>query len=241
MYPYIHIGKYLLESYTLFINLGTLIGILVMYIILGKCNILEKNKWKLIIILLTIMGMSSPFARFIKGLFYNGNGTATHFIGRVLVALVVFELILAFSKDNNFRLEQVGNSIVMYLAIQHFFNRLSCLMNGCCGGKIIKGWNKPFPSQIFEMSGMLILMGLIVFHLHKRKSFYYLFYICFSIIIFISEFYIDDTRVNADKLYPITGVQLGAIILCILSLVFYILKMKLFKESNQMIIAGNGQ
>ena len=53
MYPYIHIGKYLLESYTLFINLGTLIGILVMYIILGKCNILEKNKWKLIIILLT--------------------------------------------------------------------------------------------------------------------------------------------------------------------------------------------
>ncbi len=222
MYPYIHIGKYLLESYTLFINLGTLSGSFAMYFILEKYCKEEKYRWKIIVILLAIMGISAPFARYIKSIFYNGNGTATHFLGRVLATLVLMEFVFAFIWKNKSCVGQARNAVVAYLGIQHLFNRISCLLNGCCGGKIIRRWNRAFPSQLFEMICMVVVIMIICMYIYKRKNFYFQFYIYFSIVIFISEFFIADTRINEYKISPLTGIQVGAILMWVIAVICYI-------------------
>ena len=222
MLPYIHIGSNIIESYTLFINLGTVIGAFVMYWLLEHYCREERFRWKLVVIMLAVMIASAPLARLIKGFMLDGNGTATHFIGRVLAACVVMELVFAFFwKDSESRL-QAQNAVVMYLAIQHLFNRISCYMNGCCGGKYIDSLNIRFPSQLAEAGCMVILMILIAVSLRKGKSFYYQFFMAFAVIIFISEFFIEDTRTNVAGRYPVTGVQIGALVLLVLSVSLYI-------------------
>lgn len=226
MVPYIQIGRFVIESYKLFINLGTLLGAFAMYLVLDKKCLVEKFRWKIVVIVMAIMGLSVPFAKFIKGVFRNGDGNATHFLGRVLVTAILMEIVFFFFWKAKECELQARNSVVLYLAIQHFFNRLSCFMNGCCNGKIIEAWNKRFPSQIVEMCCMAVIIALILYCIKKEKTFYYAFYIAFSVVIFISEFLIEDTRTNAVATSPITGVQLGAIILFVFSSACLIIKIR---------------
>ncbi len=226
MLPYIHVGSVLIESYTLFINLGTVIGAFVMYWLLDWYCSSEKRRWKIVIVVLAVMGLSMPFARILKGLFRNGNGTATHFLGRVLVACVVMEIVFHFFWKDRSSLAQAGNSVVMYLAIQHLFNRIACYMNGCCGGVYISSLGGNYPSQLIEAGCMMLLIVIIGYAIFKQKSFYYQFYMIFSIVIFVSEFFIEDTRMNVTTTSPLTGIQAGAIVLFILAGVFYMYHLK---------------
>lgn len=218
MLPYIHIGTIVIESYTLFINLGTVFGAFAMYYLLEHWCSAEKYRWKVVIIVIAAMVLSIPFARFIKGLFRNGNGTATHFLGRVIVACVVMEVVFRFFWKEKECIAQAKNAVAIYLAVQHVFNRIACLLNGCCGGKYIEKLGVRYPSQLTEAGCMLLCIIAISYAIYKRKEFYYEFYMIFAVVIFISEFFIEDTRTNVTAISPITGVQLGAIILFLLAL-----------------------
>ncbi len=230
MLPYIHIGTFVFESYTLFINLGTLIGAFIMYELLEKHCKPEKYRWKLVGIVLAIMAASIPFAKFIKGLFRHGNGQATHFLGRVLAAAIILEVVYYFWWKEKGCLLQAKNAVVMYLAVQHLFNRIACYLNGCCGGKKIANGTLVFPSQLAEAFCMLVLIILIAVKIYQNQSFYYPFYMLFAIIIFFSEFMIEDTRIGIEKTSIITGVQLGAILLFASSLGLYIWHIRLPHE-----------
>ena len=84
-----------------------------------------------------------------------------------------------------------------------------------------------FPSQIVEMLGVAILLVLILISIKREKSFYYQYCICFAILIFASEFGIEETKVNVIVTAPITGVQLGALILLFISVLYMFLERKL--------------
>lgn len=90
-------------------------------------------------------------------------------------------------------------------------NRLGCLMEGCCFGKpytglgaicyttgsaVEQGISYPvFPSQIFEMSLMVLLLAGLLWLYRREKTLLPCFLCGFGISIFLSEFFMDQRGV----------------------------------------------
>lgn len=220
MKPFLKFGPFAFESYTLFTNLGTLLGLTVAYLILEKYCKNEKNYWKLLPEILLLMIISIPFARSIKGAF---NGTffdeATHFLGRVLFAVIVLFFLMNFFWKDKKCLYQAWNAVAAYFLVQHFFNRIACWLNGCCGGIYLETCNIRFPSQLFEAGVMLLAFGMLLWKIRKGQWFYYQSCMIYAVTIFISEFFIEQPEVK--KILALTSVQAGAVVLFGLAAIWY--------------------
>lgn len=165
-----------------------------------------------------------------------------HFLGRVF-AIVLFYPALFFAFGKFLHVKNVKNAlsdsidgVAFFIVIQHFFSRLGCLMNGCCYGKPWSGFPgiilpyaeiayRVFPVQIFEMLGMVILFLVLLWAYKKEKSRFPIALSGFGIIIFLSEFFMDQK--GNFLLAGMNGIQYGALLLVMIACVI------IFKEKGQ--------
>ncbi|MDE6586489.1 MAG: prolipoprotein diacylglyceryl transferase [Clostridia bacterium] len=108
------------------------------------------------------------------------------------------------SKDMNATLSDALPFIPIGIAIAHAFGRLGCHFAGCCYGAPAD-WGLPvaandsilrIPTQLFEMSFLFLLAGVMAF-LYYRYKFNYnfgVYGVAYGIWRFILEFFRDDPR-----------------------------------------------
>lgn len=226
MLPYITVGSAVFESYTLITNAGTLIGLFSAYECLQKHCKKEKNNWKMIVALMLLMLAGAWFARLLKGLFAGPElGEATHFLGRVLLASFLLPVLLPLFWKERSCSGQAMNAAALYLVIQHFFNRIACWMNGCCGGIYLESWKVRFPSQLFEAGAMLMILCFLVKHIRADRIFFGQTVFFYAVTIFISEYLIDQPE--EIRIFTLTSIQAGALLLMALASVLVILQRKI--------------
>lgn len=157
-----------------------------------------------------------------------------HFMGRVLFVVWLFPPIyaLAFQKDKGEWAEYL-DLVCVSLTVQHIFNRLACLFHGCCYGRKYsgpfaftypfgEGWGpgydySVYPTQLFEIIGMLLLLVILLWRLHRGKTVLFCFELVFAIVIFLSELMMSRTGVTL--YYYLTAIQYAAIALCVTAFV----------------------
>lgn len=122
------------------------------------------------------------------------------------------------------------NALAFFFPIQHIFNRLGCLMEGCCYGVPMHGAGsikfpdeiltyRVFPSQILEIVCMVLLLCGLLFCLKKKGPVFALSMGGFGMSIFFSEFFMDKTGVM--QYFGLTVIQFFALLLCGIALVLW--------------------
>ena len=228
----IGIAVYVFLAYRYFKNwrivLGSTLIILVLFIVSNPFGQFVKR--------LTYWDWSN-FNEFIAELKeYGGN----HFLGRVLFVSVTAPVCLKLLKKQDAKTDKVVISqcldiLSFVIVIQHFFNRAACYTAGCCYGKPYHGfgavkftWGTAFnlgvtypvyPTQLFEMFGMVLLLGIIIVGFIKKKHIFNLTIIGFGVIIFISEFFMNQTGMI--QILGFTWIQIFAAILFLLGIIRY--------------------
>ena len=217
MHPYIHIGTLVFDSYTVFNNLGTLLGLFAMYLILSVKSKKTSLCWMMIAFTLAVMFIGAVPAHYLKDLFGGAGPGATHFLGRVLVYALLLPLFLRAVCRGGEGSVCAWNSAAAYIMIQHFFNRTACTMRGCCGGRFIPALKMSFPTRGFEALSMLAgLMWLMrSMRSGKNRNCFYTVCLWFSAVIFISEFFMDQPDIG--RVLHLTSVQYGALLLAVYS------------------------
>ncbi len=238
-----------IRSYTFFTNLGSVLGSLMVLLLLYYAyrNIRQAIKVFLLGLLLVLAG--SFLGQFIRGLSYGNfedmldlltlfaSGHGIHFIGRVIVTIAFFPILYCklFAKEKS-SLNRDYDYICLFLAFQHMFNRLACLMNGCCYGKSYSGFGAMqftwiggegpaisypvYPTQLFEMTGMLVLFLLMLVLIKIGKHVQLVFGLGFSFVIFISEYMMDVT--GTILIFGLTVIQIASLVLAVLSVFVWI-------------------
>lgn len=219
MCPYIQIGKVTLESYTVFNNLGTVCGLFAAYLVLDKYCYKEKNNWKMVLFLLITMAASAPAATAVKELFSQVTGRgATHFLVRVTLACMLMPLFLRIFWKETSCLDQSLNSAALYFMIQHFFNRIACLLNGCCGGISVPFMKEPLATQLFEAGMAAVISIFVLAGIRREKEVFRKACAFYGAVIFVSEYLIDQPE--AGRICTMTSVQMTALLL-ILWMIFF--------------------
>ena len=211
MHPYLVFGGFVFESYTVVTNVGTVVGMILAFLLLEHECREEKYWWKPLPVLLLLMLIGDPFAKWLKGLFGGTNGEATHYLGRVLLAEILYPLFLIRTWKNRKTLPQSFNAGAVYLITQHFFNRIACWMNGCCGGKVIGASGKTIPTQLIEAACMLLIGIFLIYHIRKKKNFFYPACMGYALVIFCSEWFIDQPELG--RMLGLTSIQAAAVLM----------------------------
>lgn len=226
-----------MNAYFLTINLGSIFGSFLLLFFYWQ----KSRSWKKTIVVylisLTALELGSFFGRLVRGLSYGTKEPVwelltkeqgTHFIGRVIFVLLFFPLAYRLIYRTRSR-EWIAylDLLCIFLAFQHMFNRMACLFEGCCMGKFYRGpfafkypWGRGtgagysysvYPTQLFEAVCMLVLF-LALLYLHKRsKRLLFVFCICFSTVIFISEFMMEG--IGTIRVMGCSVIQYAAVLL----------------------------
>ncbi len=210
MYPFVSIFGKTFTTRDVLINIGTVLGLVLMFLMLYKYG--TKNKRDYAAYVLSLI-LSYPFGRVLRGIIEADSisellTTGTHFLGIVFAFYFIFPIVyrLICKKAPT---EEIKGFSAVYFSIQHFFSRLGCYSLGCCFGVYYTGifsitfpvGTNPyriygealptFPSQLFEAVCAFCLFVLSAVLICKRKKTYTysIFIILFCISIFISEIY----------------------------------------------------
>ncbi|MCR5337797.1 MAG: prolipoprotein diacylglyceryl transferase [Lachnospiraceae bacterium] len=177
--------------------------------------------------------------------------TGSHFSGHLFCFMILYIpflwLIREFAGEifgldlgDTASMLNLGELIIATLPVQHFFNRLGCLLRGCCYGVEYDGplslslpYNTSldhcvFPCQILEMAGMIVLTVVVIFCIVKRRHFAAAILIGFGVVFFVAEFVTDNT--DAVKVFGLTLIQLLSVFFVIAGLVTARLQKKLKAE-----------
>ncbi len=225
------------SCYDLSINIGTFIGFLVyLFVALKKTKSVKRVICSVVFayILLTlgaflgniIRGLNVGEIGGISDVFTVGSGS--HFIGRVIMVVVFLPFVYKWFLGRD-KKEWVSYMDMMcfYLVIQHIFNRLGCLLNGCCEGKEYRGflsfeypigigfgpgYDYPmYPTQLFEIISMIILLGVCIYLFGKNRHIIVVFEIWFAATIFLSEFMMLPDRTV--YIMGLDAIQYSAVVL----------------------------
>ena len=238
------------QSYELFINVGTVAGMAVFLFFLWKARGTGgKDILAALPALVTVMFVGSYFGTLVRQLGYMDfqdlkelsdhvvRHLGTHFIGRVLAAALFYPLIYRLfsrvlrTEVTKEKMATVLDSLSFFIVIQHFFNRLSCLMAGCCYGKPYTGPGAirfpdsvevqypVFPSQIFEMAAMAVMLLLLVRIHRKGRHLFGILLLGFGTVIFISELFMDQRGYL--QILGVNFIQITALLLCMISLFYF--------------------
>lgn len=175
---------------------------------------------------------------FIEKITYSIKYGGTHFIGTVLVSAIVLPIFcyVVYEKNEG---RQVLNTLAFFFPIQHICNRIGCFLEGCCYGIPMNGIfsvkfpdeivpYRVFPSQLFEIFCMIVLLLLQIILYKKQKDIFIVTMAGFGISIFISEFFMDKAGVitycNLD------AIQMAALLLLVIAFILFCIKKKLFSE-----------
>lgn len=235
-------------SYMLFVNMGTLFGVAAAFLIFWKRIKQRRELAAAILALAGSMAVGAYLSTVVRQFTYMDFGTVetlwervarhegNHFSGRVLAAAVCYPLFYRLSclflrqKKTPENLSAALDGTGFFLIIQHFFNRAACLMNGCCYGKPYGGIGsirllaaevdyRVFPSQIFEMAGMFVLLLFMLLRYRKKKNVFGEAVLGFGITVFVSEFFMDQR--GTLLFMGMNGIQFTALALCLISVLFY--------------------
>ncbi len=130
--------------------------------------------------------------------------TGNHFLGRVLLIGIVLPVLYKLVLKNSERTQALLDGAGIMLVVQHIFNRIGCLCNGCCYGKPYSGifavrYPKEvvgydvYPSQLIEIFFMILILCIGLVYLKKKKHIFSRLLIGFGFGIFISEFFYVQT------------------------------------------------
>ena len=203
-----------MDSYSLLINIGSILGILMFFSLCKR----ESKSWKkaLVVLLLSIVVIET--------------GSFAGKLVRLLSYGVEIDLRKIFIEDHGTHF--IGRVI---------FNRAACLSYGCCMGRFYKG---PFafqyfsdkgtgpgysysvyPTQLFEMACMILLLALLFVLYRKKKRLSSVFCSGFSVTIFLSEFMMD--KQGTILIFGFSVIQFAAILLLVIAFLYFIVHKKM--------------
>ncbi len=249
MYPEIEIFGKVMQTKSLMEGLGSTFAVIVTLIMLylrfvkGKISFINLIKYIVVpdvTILIALMSVGTILGRAVRGWTHAEDGSmigfrqaidygGVHFVGRVLAVVIIVPIVfrIVYKKDE-FR--QVLDIVAFFIPIQHIGNRLGCFFNGCCYGKPYGGIfamkfpnvdYKVFPSQLFEVAMMVLILAIISIMYAMKKHTFEVTMLGFAVAIWISEKYIDKLGVYSYG--GMTAIQYGAIFLAMIVLVIWIL------------------
>ena len=241
------------SCYDLSIDIGTVIGLLV-YLCIALIKTKSVKRVVCSVIFATVLlNLGAYLGNFIRGLSVGevggiseifSTGSGSHFIGRVLMVVIFLPVVYRYflGKDKKEWVLYM-DFMSFYLVVQHIFNRLGCLLNGCCEGKEYRGflsfeypigigfgpgYDYPmYPTQLFEIISMVILLGVCIYMFGKRRHIIVIFEIWFAVTIFVSEFMmLPDHTVY---ILGLNAIQYSAIVLLIIA---FVTKAKITKSGE---------
>ena len=202
---------------SLMINIGMVTGIAVLLYILFR-NIEKEKIIRLIIVYIITLFTAAIGSRIVAILMYYDSGESlwnniinsegANFSGYVLGYIIIFAVLYIIIIGDMLKFWEDIKPSVFYLSIQLCFNRIGCLMAGCCSGIEYSGpfaihYSSTslgvFPTQPMEsLSMILVLILSIKFYKSKRVNIFCLFMVIFGLITILSEALMDnytDTRI----------------------------------------------
>lgn len=228
-----------INYYDLFINMGSVLGSILLIFLYHRKNGSWKKTVTVFLLSLAVVELGFFAGRFVRGLSY-GDGESflellttpqgNHFIGRVLFTVWVFPPAFCFLfKKEKKEWQDYLDLLCIFLTFQHIFNRIACLFNGCCVGKYYDGifalryygqgksgagYSYPvYPTQMFEIVCMVILLALLLFLYQRGRRLRNVFCVGFALTIFVSEFMMDKKGVLL--IAGLTAIQYGAVLLAL--------------------------
>lgn len=140
------------------------------------------------------------------------------------------------SKDMNAGLCDALPFIPIGIAIAHAFGRFGCFWAGCCYGQVVEdqSWGLPcasvdnllrVPTQLFEMSFLFLLAGLmaLLYFKFKFKYNFGIYAIFYGVWRFVLEFFRDDARGGIQDAV-LTPSQIFSIVMVILGIGYFFLQ-----------------
>ena len=213
MYPeLLHIGSWTLRTYSLMLDLGIVLGVLLAYFEARRIGLPLERMIDLVIVAVVggVVGARLYYVAVNWPEFQNDfwkiirtweGGLVLQ--GAILGALVVSAIYIWRRKLPLFAILDMGMpGAILAQAV----GRIGCLFNGCCYGVPTNApWGISFPlvvdsvprepTQLFEFFGDLVVLG-ILWLLRKRKPFdgfiFALYLILYSIVRIVVEFYRGD-------------------------------------------------
>lgn len=260
-----------IELYHVAINIGIVFTLIVQCILILK--FFKKLKYILFLpgyfLLLYVGRYAAAFIRCandggLDGVMDLSNAVlkllGTHFLGHVITFFILYFPMLWFIRElcieiagvsmcSNQELVKFGEITAIGLPIQHIFNRLGCLCQGCCYGirydgpfAIFLPYNEDidyevFPCQILEILCMIILLLIVYILIRKGKHTFGLILIGFSLTFFISEFFTENP--NSIRHLGLTYVQFFSIGTVIIGIGYCVILEKLLKRNQDQ--SNNGE
>lgn len=228
------------KSYDFFINLGSIIGSIILIGLYFRKNKSWKKTIAVYVLSLAIVELGYFAGNFVRGLSYGETDSiravldlfiqrkGNHFIGRVIFTMWVFPpFFCLLFRDLRKEWKDYLDLLCIFLTFQHAFNRIGCLFNGCCCGKYyngiftlryhVEGKSGPgyaypvYPTQLFEILCMILLFIILIVLYIKKKRLLYVFITGFSVTIFLSEFMMNKQGVV--MIAGLTVIQYAAVLL----------------------------
>lgn len=241
MYPYWNIGNFSISMRSFMINIGSIVGIVVVFCILYRTFICGNRNKKTIVkylltpciataIALVVIGGSvghlsrvllwDEHSEGIHYLSYVKNSGGTHFIGQILVTSVLLPLIFRWVYGRK-EMDQVLSCVAFFIPIQHIFSRIGCFLGGCCYGIPTNGvLGVQFPKSVEEypvfpsqLFEILLMIGIIVVQIRRWKKGKPLFAI--TVLYFSIAIFVSELWMHKDGVMyyaGLTSIQYFAII-----------------------------
>jgi len=212
VYPYIHTSLGVIEVFKLFVATGVALMVLILYYTIKKEDRLSESAFIFprlvtsgLIGFLSAMLFDFIFMFLKYGVFRIYGIT---FYGGLLGASAAMYCILIIGKDKTkYTVSQWFNKLTIPFVIFHIFGRIGCFFGGCCYGRysecflaiafpdnpemgIIHNGMKCFPTQLFEVCALLIIMVIVIVSKNKYRN----YMVLYSFARFSLEFLRGDDR-----------------------------------------------
>jgi phosphatidylglycerol---prolipoprotein diacylglyceryl transferase len=223
IYPFLHIGNFVLSSYSLFVSLGLLAGILFFYHEARK-NKVNNDRTFLIAVAAIVGGILGAkiivwilyFPQIVKNftnysLLLSGRTVVGGFLGGTLAVILTKKILKIKDKRGNI----FAPAVALGLAV----GRIGCFLQGCCYGIATNlPWGINFgdgirrhPTQIYESLFFLIMF----FYLQKKKKENPKPGKLFQLLLvdyFIFRFFLEFIKFEPKEVWGLTIYQIIAII-----------------------------
>lgn len=169
-----------------------------------------------------------------------------HFLGSVLFTVIVFPIAYrcVMRRDGGVfdrgGLDKATEFNGVFIVIQHFFNRLACLLEGCCYGRAYYGFgamrfpgiaHPVYPTQVFEMLAMAALFAVLMHNIYRKKRYSFgIFCIGYAAAIFISECFME--QIGTFMVAGMSFIQLAALILAAVGIYAQLKHKKCVRENS---------
>lgn len=215
MYPYIHTSLGEISVFAVCVAIGVVVLFFSMHLILKGRNKQTINEDEIYIYPKIVI---SGFVGFIVAILtdlifkYIEYGILkiygiTFYGGMIGAAVMMYFLLLFTEKNTQYNKKDWFDLLTVPFILFHIFGRLGCFFGGCCYGKysqsifaiafpdnekmgIIHNGLKCYPTQLFEVIWLLLILRLVIYSNNKFKT--YLF--SYSSIRFLLEFLRGDDR-----------------------------------------------